>query len=70
MFFILIIAVDADGNTTSVERNANGKMSAAVDSKGRRTEYAYDKRGNVTKITYSDGTAETGEPYGSGGCQR
>ena len=55
----LVQTVDADGNTTSVERNANGKMSAAVDSKGRRTEYEYDKRGNVTKITYSDGTAET-----------
>ncbi len=55
----LVQTVDADGNTTSVERNANGKMSAAVDSKGRRTEYEYDKRGNVTKITYSDGTTET-----------
>ena len=57
----LVQTVDANGNTTSVERNANGKMSAAVDSKGRRTEYCYDKYGNVSEILYSDGTTETFE---------
>lgn len=41
----LVQTVDADGNATSVERNGNGMMSAAVDSKGRRTEYEYDNRG-------------------------
>lgn len=54
----LVQTVDADGNSTSVERNDNGKMSAAIDSKGRRTEYEYDQRGNVTKIIYPDGTME------------
>ena len=54
----LVQTIDADGNSTSVERNANGKMSASVDGKGRRTEYEYDSRGNVIKITYSDGTTE------------
>ncbi len=54
----LVQTIDADGNSTSVERNANGQMSASVDSKGRRTEYRYDQFGNVVEILYSDGTTE------------
>ncbi len=57
----LVQTIDADGNSTSVERNANGQMSAATDSKGRRTEYSYDKYGNVSEIHYSDGTSESFE---------
>lgn len=54
----LVQTIDADGNSTSVERNAKGQMTATVDSQGRRTEYSYDAMDNVTQITYSDGTSE------------
>ncbi len=57
----LVQTIDADGNSTSVERNANGQMSAATDSKGRRTQYSYDEFGNVSEVLYSDGTTETFE---------
>jgi RHS repeat-associated protein len=49
----------ADGTVTNTEYNVIGKISAAVDSKGRRTTYEYDLFGNLSKITYCDNTTET-----------
>ncbi len=51
----------ADGSITSVEYDSVGNMTAAVDSKGRRTSYEYDLFGNLVKITYCDNTTETFE---------
>ncbi len=51
----------ADGSVTSVEYDSVGNMTAAVDSKGRRTSYEYDLFGNLVKITYCDNTTETFE---------
>ncbi|MDR2712674.1 MAG: InlB B-repeat-containing protein [Clostridiales bacterium] len=50
-----------DGTITNLEYNAIGKMSAAVDSKSRRTSYDYDIFGNLVKINYWDGTSESFE---------
>ncbi len=51
----------ADGSVTSVEYDPVGNMTAAVDSKGRRTSYEYDLFGNLIRITYCDNTTETFE---------
>lgn len=51
----------ADGSVTNTEYDSVGNMTAAVDSKGRRTTYDYDLYGNLVKITYCDNTTETFE---------
>lgn len=51
----------ADGSVTNTEYDSVGNMTAAVDSKGRRTSYDYDLYGNLIKITYCDNTTETFE---------
>ena len=50
---------DAQGNVTKTEFNIFDKETASIDSAGRRTEYAYDIRGNLISTTYPDGLSET-----------
>lgn len=38
------------------ERGGYGQITARIDALGRRTEYAYDDRGNVTQLTVLAGT--------------
>ena len=46
------------GRTTTIERSASGHSTADVDPLGRRTEYTYDNKGNLTSITRLAGTPE------------
>jgi len=54
-----IKTIKADGSVVSNEYNSIGKLSAAVDEKGRRTVYSYDIYGNLERVSYSDGTFES-----------
>ena len=47
---------DALSDVTSMDRDANGLATITVDPMNRVTQDAYDGSGNVTKITYPDGT--------------
>ena len=35
-----------------------GTQSAYIDKRGHRTEYSYDPNGNLTGVSYPDGTQE------------
>ena len=55
---VIALDYDAMGRMTGIT-DANGNQTACVDIKGRKTQYTYDDLGNLTKITYPDGTCET-----------
>ncbi|SFG91026.1 RHS repeat-associated core domain-containing protein [Duganella sp. CF458] len=52
---------DALGFVTKTEYNAGGQVLAKIDPLGRRTGFAYTVRGQVSKITYPDGTSQLSE---------
>jgi YD repeat-containing protein len=58
-------AVDALGNVTTHDRDANGLATITVDPLNRITQAAYDSHGNVTKTTYPDLTTTTYGAYNS-----
>ena len=56
---------DALGNVSTMDRDANGLATITIDPLNRITQDAYDSNGNVTKITYPDGTTTTYGTYNS-----
>ena len=55
----LLQTVDPEGNITSIERDAAGKMICATDEQGRKTRYEYTSGGDVSQVYYADGTTES-----------
>ncbi len=55
----VVTVTDALGNITRTEYNALNKVSASIDTLGRRTEMEYDDRGNQVLTRYPDGSTET-----------
>ena len=57
--------VDALGNVTTVDRNANGLATITIDPMNRITQDAYDTKGNVTKVVKPDGSTVAYGAYNS-----
>jgi RHS repeat-associated protein len=55
----IIEETNAEGGVKRTEYNRIGKRSAEIDELGRRTEYEYDARGDLTLTRFPDGTTET-----------
>ena len=51
--------------TSTIVRDAQGRVAATTDPAGRTATYAYDARDRVVSVTYLDGTSDT-FAYGSG----
>jgi RHS repeat-associated protein len=51
--------------TSTIARDAQGRVAATTDPAGRTATYAYDARDRVVSVSYLDGTADT-FAYGSG----
>ena len=49
---------NAKGRIVLYGYNAEGLRNLIVDSQGNRVELSYDSRGNITRISYADGTYE------------
>ncbi|WP_225642595.1 RHS repeat-associated core domain-containing protein [Streptomyces werraensis] len=47
-----------NGRETTYEREPNGRLKAEVDHLGRRTEYGYDTKGNLTSVKELVGTPD------------
>ena len=56
---------DALGNVSTMDRDSNGLATITVDPLNRITQDAFDSKGNVTKITYPDGSTTTYGTYNS-----
>jgi RHS repeat-associated protein len=56
---------DALGDVTTSDLNANGLPTVTIDPLNRITQDAYDDNGNITKVTYPDGTTTAYGSYNS-----
>ena len=63
---LLTEITDVDGQTTTIERSADGNPTAIVSPNGQRTELSVDTDGYLTGVTDPDGESAS-LSYGSGG---
>ncbi|MBI3245681.1 MAG: VCBS repeat-containing protein [Deltaproteobacteria bacterium] len=52
-------ATDASGNVTVHQFDSRQQRSTTTDALGRTTRFAYNSAGNLTRITFPDGTTRT-----------
>ena len=56
----LVRLIDPNGGITRLSYSSDfNRLSSLIDAKSNLTEYGYDTKGNLTSITYADGSEES-----------